>query len=79
MNQALISDREQDVVNRFSQPYAEQVPVQMAMSADNGPTPLEMSGSTVSQVSTCKYFMIFLVAKASERRHHSDGTADSGK
>jgi hypothetical protein len=92
MNQALISDHDDVVVNRFSQAHVEhQVPMQMAMSADNGPTPLEMSGVCyIFRNSTCfeirrnlffflKEFIHLLFFQDSERHHHSDGTVDNGK
>ena len=49
MNEALIADRSgveaaTTINNRFAHHADVQVPVQMAMSVDHGPTPLEVSG-----------------------------------
>ncbi len=57
MNDALIADRSgvegPTMNNRFSHHPEVQVPVQMAMSVDNGPTPLEVSGDSSVQYVCC--------------------------
>jgi hypothetical protein len=51
MNEALIADRSgveaTTMSNRFAHHAEVQVPVQMAMAVDNGPTPLEVSGGVL--------------------------------
>ncbi len=62
MNASLIADPSgvaegPTMNNKFAHHPEVQVPVQMAMSVDNGPTPLEVSGD--SSVQYACYFRIF--------------------